>query len=581
MRVKITIVFLLITLIVSFGLLGVKLYQLGFQQSQDFEQTSLRQQNSTLPLPSLRGMIVDCRGNVLAASNTSDELFIEPRRIPDPENVKETAMKLQDIVQLPGPEICRLVYESRNPGFASIQSNLTTAQRKAALELKLPGVGVQNQRQRYYPMGSLTGHVVGFIGDDNEGLAGLELKYNELLKGRDGQNVFLVDVARSPIAYRPDQSYPPIDGQSLILTIDSTIQEFVRSAVMAKMKEYQAESAIGIVMNPKTGAILALVSLPDFDPAKFNTEKPQRLKDRILTDPYEPGSIIKPIVAAIALDAGAIGYKQVFYCEDGYWGKYRIGEFGNHRYGNFTVREILVESSNIGMAKIGLELGQKRLYEGMKLFGFGRKTGIDLPGEDPGLLFPTSKWSGYSVTRIPFGHEILVNSLQIIRAYCILANGGSVITPHIVRAAVDSQGTVTELYKSGSNTGFIIKPQVAHWIVRNALVGVVEEGTGDKAKLEEVQTWGKTGTANIALPTGGYDTESYVASFVGGMPDIDPKVVVMVSIRKPNRALGIGYSGGRVAAPVAGELFKKIFHYLNDGSIKSTPAATLNVKAGG
>jgi cell division protein FtsI/penicillin-binding protein 2 len=554
MRVKITIVILLTGLVIAFGLLGWRLYQLGFQRSDDFTQSSQRQQNSTLPLHALRGTIVDCRGNVLAASNTSDELFIEPRRIADPEIVKETAMKLQDIVLLPGPEICRLVYESRNPGYVSIQSNLTTAQRLAAMELKLPGVGIQNQRQRYYPMGNLTGHIVGFIGADNKGLAGLELKYDELLQGRDGQNVFLVDVARSPIAYRPDQSYPPVDGQSLILTIDSTIQEFTRSALTAKMKEYQAESATGIVMNPNTGAILAMVSLPDFDPGKFNTEKPQKLKNRILTDPYEPGSIIKPIVAAIAIDAGAISYKQVFYCEDGYWGRYRIGEFGNHRYGNFTVREILIESSNIGMAKIGLELGQKRLYEGMKLFGFGRKTGIDLPGEDPGLLHPTSQWSGYSVTRIPF------------------ANGGSVVTPHIVRAAVDSQGNVTQLHRSAGNTGFIIKPEVAHWIVRKALVGVVEEGTGDKADLEEVQVWGKTGTANIALPTGGYDTESYVASFVGGAPDVNPRVVVMVSIRKPNRALGIGYSGGRVAAPVAGEIIKKIFHYLDDGSLKkNTP----------
>jgi cell division protein FtsI/penicillin-binding protein 2 len=334
------------------------------------------------------------------------------------------------------------------------------------------------------------------------------------------------------------------------------------------------------VMNPNTGAILAMVSLPDFDPTKFNTEKPQKLKNRILTDPYEPGSIIKPIVASIALDTGAIGYKQVFYCENGYWDRYRIGEFGNHRYGNFTVREILIESSNIGMAKIGLELGQKRLYEGMKLFGFGRKTGIDLPGEDPGLLFPTSKWSGYSVTRIPFGHEILVSSLQIIRAYCILANGGSVVTPYIVRAAVDSQGNVTEIHRPAGNTGFIVRPEVAHWIVRNALVGVVEEGTGDKAKLEEVQVWGKTGTANIALPTGGYDTESYVTSFVGGAPAVNPKVVVMVSIRKPNRALNMGYSGGRVAAPVVGEIIKKIFHYMDNGSIENNTPTPEKVKAG-
>lgn len=571
MRVKVTIILLMVLLAVSFGLLGWRLYGLQFRRSQDFAKTSLRQQNSTLTLPALRGMIVDCRGNVLAASNTRDELFIEPRRIPDPEIVKETAMKLQNVLNLPGPEICRMIYESRNPGYVPIQGSLTTAQRQAAQQLKLPAVGIHTQMQRYYPMGNLTGHIVGFIGADGDGLAGVELKYDELLSGRDGKNVFLVDVSRSPIAYKPQQSFEPVDGQNLILTLDSNIQEFTRSALTAKMKEYQAESAIGIVMNPNTGAILAMVSLPDFDPAKFNTEKPQRLKNRILTDPYEPGSIIKPIVAAIALDTGAIGYKQVFYCEDGYWGKYRIGEFGNHRYGSFTVREILIESSNIGMAKIGLQMGQKRLYEGMKLFGFGRKTGIDLSGEDPGLLHPISKWSGYSVTRIPFGHEILVNALQITRAYCILANGGSVITPYIVGAVVDSQGKMTNLHHTAVNTGFIIKPEVAHWIVREALVGVVEEGTGDKADLEEVQVWGKTGTANIALPTGGYDTENYVASFVGGAPAVDPKIVVMVSIRKPNRALGIGYSGGRVAAPVAGEIIQKTIRYLSDGSIP-TPA---------
>jgi cell division protein FtsI/penicillin-binding protein 2 len=563
MRIKITIAVLLTALLASFGLLGWRLYQLQFQQSEYFMETSQRRQNSVLPLHALRGTMVDCRGNVLAASNTSDELFIEPRRLPDPEKLKETAMKLQDIVLLPGPEICRMIYESGNPGYVSIQTGLTFAQRQAVMKLNLPGVGIQNQWRRYYPMGNLTGHVVGFIGADSTALAGVELKYNDILQGQEGQNMFLVDVSRNPIAYRPDQSRPAVDGQSLILTIDTAIQQFTRAALESKMKEYQAESATGIVMNPNTGAILAMVSLPDFDPAKFNTEKPQRLKNRILTDPYEPGSIIKPIVASIALDTGAIDYKQVFYCEDGYWGRYRIGEFGNHRYGSFTIREILVHSSNIGMAKVGLAMGQKRLYEGMKLFGFGQKTGIDLPGEEPGQLHPISRWSGFSVTRIPFGHEILVNSIQIVRAYCILANGGSLVTPYIVRAAVDAQGNMTELHRPSGNTGFIVKPEVAHWIVRKALVGVVEEGTGDKADLEDVQVWGKTGTANIALPTGGYDTSNYIASFVGGAPDVDPKIVVMVSICKPNRALNLGYSGGRVAAPVAGEIIQKTLHYLN------------------
>ncbi len=394
---------------------------------------------------------------------------------------------------------------------------------------------------------------------------GIEKQYDSVLRGRDGREYRVVDVRGRTIAGAEPSVDPPVMGRNIILTIDSTIQQFVRAALLDKMKEYEAESAIGIMMDPTTGAILAMVSLPDFDPDRFNTEKADHLKNRILTDPYEPGSIIKPIVSAIALDCGAIGYREVFYCEDGYWGKYRIGEFGNHRYGNFTVREILIESSNVGMAKIGLKMGQKRLYDGLKLFGFGKKTEIDLPGEDPGLLYPVSKWSGYSVTRIPFGHEILVNAIQMLRAYAVLANGGSLVTPHVVKAVVDSQGNITKLHEPAGNTGFIIKPEVAHWIVRNALSGVVNEGTGDKAALEGVQVWGKTGTANIALPTGGYDTSNYVASFVGGAPAVNPKVVVMVSIRKPNRALNKGYSGGRVAAPVVGEILKKTMPYIEQG----------------
>jgi cell division protein FtsI/penicillin-binding protein 2 len=565
MRLKITTFVICALLVISMGLLGWRLYYLQIRKSAYYTETSRRQQNLTITQPAQRGAIFDCRGNILAASNTADEVFIEPRRIPNPDDIKENATTLQNILHLPGPEICRMVYESKNPGYVKIQSGIDSEQRKAIYKANLPGIGIQNQWLRYYPMGTLTSHLVGFVGTDNRGLAGLELKYGEILQGQDGKEVYLVDVSRSPIGYRPDLYTPPQHGQNLILTIDSTLQQYVRAALLKQMKEYEAESATGIMMDPKTGAILAMVSLPDFDPERFNTEKPECLKNRILTDPYEPGSIIKPIVAAIALDCGAIGYNDVFYCEDGYWGKYRIGEFGNHRYGNFTVREILIHSSNVGMAKIGVRMGQKNLYDGLKLFGMGQKTGIDLPGEDSGLLYPIPKWSGYSVTRIPFGHEILVNALQITRAYCVLANGGSLVTPHVVKAVVNSQGQITELHQSAPGTGFIIKPAVAHWIVRKALAGVVNEGTGDKAAMENVQVWGKTGTANIALPGGGYDTSNYVASFVGGAPADDPKVVVMVSIRKPNRHLGKGYSGGRVAAPVAGEILKQALPYLEQG----------------
>jgi cell division protein FtsI/penicillin-binding protein 2 len=295
---------------------------------------------------------------------------------------------------------------------------------------------------------------------------------------------------------------------------------------------------------------------------KFSTTPQDKMRNRALTDPFEPGSIFKPVVAAIALDAGMVGYEEKFDCEDGFWSKYGgIGEFGNHQYGMLSIREIILHSSNIGMAKIGLKMGQQKLYDGLKLFGFSSPTGVDLPGEEPGLVWPLSRWSKYSVTRIPFGHEVMVTPVQICRAYSILANGGYVVKPHIVRAVVNHRGEIVEGRQPTARMGYIIKTEVANWMVQKAMVDVVNEGTGDQAKIENCQVWGKTGTANIAV-NGRYDWKNYVASFVGGAPAEKPEVVVLVSIRKPNRSLGKSYSGGRVAAPVARDILENTLRYL-------------------
>jgi cell division protein FtsI/penicillin-binding protein 2 len=291
------------------------------------------------------------------------------------------------------------------------------------------------------------------------------------------------------------------------------------------------------------------------------------LRNRGITDPFEPGSIFKPIVAALALDEGVINYDEKIFCENGsYRGKgfRRIGEFGNHQFGDLSIRDILVKSSNIGMAKIGQRVGKEKLYKGLKLFGFSKRTGIDLPGEDYGLMYPVAKWTRSSVTRIPFGHEVAATALQIARAYCILANGGRLVKPFVVRAIVDNDGKARQLRGRGSLTGHIIKSQVADWIVREALTGVVTEGTGKKAASKKWNVFGKTGTANIAMAEGkGYDQSNFVASFVGGAPAERPEVVILVSIRKPDRSLGKGYSGGTVAAPVFKEILEQTLNYLH------------------
>lgn len=563
-RVRSGIGLFLVLLAAAFFALGARVFDLQFHQRQQYDETSRMQRLATVRQLPQRGLIVDCKGQILAASNRIYSLFAEPRQLQDPDQCKITASMIQDVLNLPAHELTGLIHQARNPGYLNIYSDLNPQQRQALVEARIPGAGVQESWKRYYPAQRLTSHLIGFIGKDQYGLAGLELQYDSVLKGDEGKEVYVVDVARRPLAAAISENKQVFDGNSLVLTIDKAIQQFTYAAVKKQMESYEAESAVGLVMDPWTGAILAMVSFPDYAPSDFSRSNSDQLRNRILTDPYEPGSIFKPIVAALALDAGVITITEKIDCENGYWDKFRIGEFGNHQYGMMMVSEIIAESSNIGMAKIGLKMTKKQLHDGLVLFGFGKKTGVDLPGEDSGIVHPVSRWSSYSPTRIAFGHEVLVTALQIAQGYCILANGGSLVCPHLVKAVVQPDGTLSEITPSLEGIGFILKPETAHWMVQEALTAVVNEGTGDKAQIDEVQVFGKTGTANIALPTGGYDTSNYVASFVGGAPAEHPRLIVLVSIRKPNRSLGKGYSGGRVTAPVAREILSNSLRYLGE-----------------
>ncbi|RKY07773.1 MAG: hypothetical protein DRP66_05990 [Planctomycetota bacterium] len=568
MKTKPLIIAVGLLLIIVFGLLSWRIFYLQYYCADLYMDKSYGGTHAHICEQPQRGRVLDSRGRVLAASNKVLTVFIDPGQLPHWDDVMETACQLQPILEIPAPKICDIVHAKRHLSYVPIKTGITEHQRRAIRESPLAGVGIESKWERYTPMERLTSHIVGFVGGDDDpnsadkvGLAGIERRYDSLLRGVRGENVLVVDARRYPIGSDPQQTVKVKNGSSLVLTIDGTIQEFARSALMKQYADYQAAAAAAIVMNPWNGAILAMVSLPDYNPSEFSKADPDTMRNRALTDPFEPGSIFKPIVAAIALDGGFVGYDEQIYCENGNYAKYRIGEWAGHRFGNLTPKEILTYSSNIGMAKIGRKMGPKHLYEGLRMFGFGARTGIDLPAENPGLLKPTADWSSYTVTRIPYGHEISVTAIQIIRAFAILANGGSPVTPHLVRAVIDEQGVVKQVAKKSNLAGQLIKPQVAHWIVRQALANVVKEGTGQQAALEKWQVFGKTGTANIAV-NGRYDTTNYTASFVGGAPAENPAVVVLVSIRKPNKALGKGYSGGRVAAPVFREIMQNTLTYI-------------------
>lgn len=540
------IIILFLLLLVVFLSLAGRCFYLQHVRSEHYVDLCIKQYRGRLIKTPQRGVILDNGGRVLAASNRVRTIFADPRVIKDTLN---TSVKLAPILKMSATEIIRLIRESGNPGFVRIKVDATEAQCNAAR--KIYGIGVQSDWQRSYPTGGLTVHVVGFTSGDNRGLSGIEFRYDEELGGSAGKNIFLADAFRRPIQMR-QQSSELTDGVGIILTIDSAIQQFVRTALLEQYKNYEAESAVAIVASAKTGAILAMVSLPDVEPGDIGSAEPDMLRNCAVAIQYEPGSVLKPIIAAIALDSGLVSRYETIFCENGDYrgrGFGRIGEYSDNRFGDLKVREILIKSSNIGMAKIGQRLGKDKLYEGLRHFGFGQKVDVDLPGEAEGLLRRVGDWTGYSVTRIPFGQEISVTSIQLVRAFCVLASGGRAIRPYLVKAVVDSKGEIVKQRESSPDVGYIVKPEVAKWIVNDCLVGVVNErengGTGWRAKLEKWQVFGKTGTAQLARSDGrGYEPNAYVASFVAGAPAEDPEVVVLVSIYKPNTRLGKGYTGG-------------------------------------
>lgn len=557
-------ILLMLFLIVVFLTLAGRCFYLQFFKADHYRNASLIQlQKQHLQTPQ-RGVILDRRGVVLAASNKMQTIFAEPRIIQDPKKVAES---LAPILDMTVTEIQKLITESRNPGFVKLRADAPAEIGNAARSTHR-GINVISTWKRYYPAGSLASHIVGFTGSDNHPLGGIELQYDKFLKGSPGKDTFLIDNRRNPIRLK-EQNAPLTDGSGIILTIDAAIQQFTHEELYKQYKDFEAQSAIAIVANPKTGEILALVSLPDFDPDKTSTTKPDYLRNRVITDPFEPGSILKPFAVAIALDCCAITTSEKIFCENGkYYGKGfgRINEYRGHGFGNLTPREILIKSSNIGMAKIGQKMGKKKLYDGMIRFGFGQKTGIDLPGEDSGTLRDISKWDGYSITRIPYGYEIAVTPIQMLRGFCMIANGGRFVRPFLVKAIIDNDGKITKLKNPSPPIGYVIKPEIAKWLVTDALVGVVNEktngGTGWRAKLDKWQVFGKTGTANISK-VGEKGYESYNnASFIAGAPAEDPKIAVLVLISKPNKRLGKGDSGGAVASPVAAKIIEKTLNYL-------------------
>ncbi|MBN3039277.1 MAG: penicillin-binding protein [Candidatus Omnitrophica bacterium] len=423
-------------------------------------------------------------------------------------------------------------------------------------DLNITGIGQLRENKRFYPDGQLGCHVIGFTDIDNRGLEGLELYCDSYLAGIKGWRLAHRDAKRRELFCWGYKTILPTDGYNVILTIDSVIQNIVERHVRKAAQRYKVDSASAIVINPNNGEILALYNYPDYDLNNFGEYGPQVYKNLAIANIFEPGSSFKFITAAAALEENKAGPEDRFDCEKG---SYPIGGRILHDYrpyGELTFREVIEHSSNIGVCKIAQLLGAETLYSYIRDFGFGDILGIDLPGEVKGIIRPPAQWSRVSISSVPMGQEVAVTPLQLITAMSAIANDGILFKPKIIRFIQHKDGQIVKSFPV-QEIRRVISPENAK-VLKDILSGVVEQGTGKRAKLKDYSAAGKTGTAQKPNPAGGYYDRKYVSTFVGFVPVDRPRIAILVVLDDPHPQ----YFGGTVCAPVFRKIATETMRYL-------------------
>jgi len=544
--------------------LMVRLVSIQSNQAPKLNALMAAQQQSAMVIPARRGSIFDVRGRVVAGSRQLYGVFVDPGQIESAEAREQTAARLGAILGMDAGEIEEAIRRSGAPRFCWIKHRIAPEESEAVRQAGLPGVGLVEEPVRHYPLGASMAHVLGFVGSDGQGLEGLELTSDSWLRGRDGQVWTVRDSRRRVLREAAEDGRDreqPQDGGHIVLTIDSVIQAIVEEQLPRQVQEFEARSAVGIVMDPKTGEVLAMACYPAFDPNDYGAASADLRRNRVITDMVEPGSTFKPFVAAGALGAGVVSLGQMIDCHDGLYvtGGRRLHDASPH--GVMPFEEVVSRSSNIGMAIIGERMGNPLLHETIRRFGFGEPTGIDLPGEADGGVLPLKRWTRYSTTSVPMGHEVAVTPMQLIAAFCAILNDGVYLRPRVVRARLSPEGEVLEEFTGPEPIRRVLSSATAQRFARDVLVRVVNEGTGKRAALRGYQVLGKTGTAQVPYKNRrGYEPDAYVGSFIGAAPAEDPRVAVLVMVHHPNARKG--YYGGTVAAPAAREILAGTLAYM-------------------
>jgi cell division protein FtsI/penicillin-binding protein 2 len=532
---------------------AVRLFQLQVIDSARLSAEAAANRDQVVHRQGRRGEIRDCNGNLLANSQSVRVVAVDPSITIS--NAPAIALKLAPLLHM---DAAALQAKLAAPGkYIRLKTKVDEDTVARIKELKIKGVQFEDQLLRTYPDGTLASHVLGFVDNDHRGVQGIEYSMNQYLEGLAGYDVIERDRKGHEIRALRDEEINPHDGYNVVLTIDQVIQNIAETELQKAMDEQHPQTGVIIVSRPKTGEILAMSSRPTFDPNNPAGSPVEGRRNRCIGDMEEPGSTFKIVVCSGALNDGLVTLNDRFDCENGAWLYAGRILHDSHPYGNLSVKEILYHSSNIGAAKIAVtKLGPARLYGYICNYGFGRRTGIDLPGEASGISHPLNRWNPLSISRIPMGHEISATPIQMMMAMNAIANGGHLMKPMIVKSVVDENNVPVATWKP-QQVGQPVSMRASILMAEALRMVVSSEGTAPKAAVAGYDVAGKTGTAQ-KLENGQY-VRKYYASFIGYLPASDPEISILVSLDDP---AGGAYYGGSVSGPVFRGVAEKVTQYL-------------------
>lgn len=549
---------------------GGRTFYLQVLNHEQLVKLAERQYNRTVPLVPARGGIYDRTGAPLAVSLEMDSLYAEPRRVKDPHGAAAVLAPLLGEAQ---HELFRKLTLDRS--FVWLERRLPPDTVQRIKRLQVTGIGFVKESKRFYPNFEVASHVLGFTGVDPEGLEGIELRYDATILGNTGYLVTERDALGRDVALHDAVVKDASPGRSLVLTLDKNIQYLAEKELAKAVESSGAKAGMAVVAEPATGKVLALANYPTFNPNSFSRYTPFKLRNRSVVDSFEPGSTFKIFLMAAAVEEKLVRPQDLVNCENGSYvfGGRTIRD--DHPQGRISVSDVLRYSSNIGSAKIGFKLGDDRLYRYLRAFGFGEKTGIDLPGETGGGLRPVSRWYGSDLATIAFGQGVSTSAMQLVSAVSAVANGGMLMKPYLVERVIDDAGRELRHIQPQA-VRRVISADTAATVTRMMETVVANGGTGTKAAVEGFRVAGKTGTAQKVDPVSrGYSATKRTASFIGFVPADKPQLTILVVIDEPSTSP----YGGVVAAPAFREIAFNTLCYLKGTNGGGVHASSTQAKA--